>query len=119
MRQLIIAAFASLLPDGVPKEIVYIPEGHHEIHPMVDGKPKAITVADSWGVDAFEFRRIRELGYGHHRAGLLGLSMPGFDQTSLGQVLMVSGVVPTHPSNRRHGARSRDGQAEAQDPGNP
>lgn len=42
---LITAAFASALPDsGVPREIVYLPEGKSQITPFVDGKPKTITV---------------------------------------------------------------------------
>lgn len=44
MSFLITAAFASLIPDGAPGEIVYIPEGCHQINPTVNGKPKAITV---------------------------------------------------------------------------
>jgi phage I-like protein len=44
MRSLI-TAFASALPvEGIPDEIVYLPEGEHQITPWVDGKPKPITV---------------------------------------------------------------------------
>ncbi|MEM1085940.1 MAG: phage protease [Verrucomicrobiota bacterium] len=42
---LISAAFANALPiDGVPKEIVYVPEGLSKITPFVDGKPQEIEV---------------------------------------------------------------------------
>lgn len=42
---LVTAAFANALPiDGVPKEIVYVPEGLSKITPFVDGKPKEIEV---------------------------------------------------------------------------
>lgn len=44
MPALITAAFSSPLPDGIPAEIVYLPEGEHRITPFVDGKAKAITV---------------------------------------------------------------------------
>ncbi|MBK1884764.1 hypothetical protein JIN85_20295, partial [Luteolibacter pohnpeiensis] len=44
MKLLISAASFQPLPDAVPTEIVYIPEGEHAIHPTVDGKPKEITV---------------------------------------------------------------------------
>lgn len=44
MSILITAALASAFPDGVPDEIVYMPEGEHTITPWVDGKPKTITV---------------------------------------------------------------------------
>jgi hypothetical protein len=44
MRSLI-TAFASALPaEGIPDEIVYLPEGEHQLTPWVDGKPKPITV---------------------------------------------------------------------------
>ncbi|WP_193215175.1 hypothetical protein, partial [Luteolibacter marinus] len=44
MRNLI-TAFASALPtEGIPTEIVYLPEGEHRITPFVDGKAKAVTV---------------------------------------------------------------------------
>lgn len=44
MPVLISASLASALGDGVPNEIVYMPEGSHTITPWVDGKPKTITV---------------------------------------------------------------------------
>lgn len=44
MSVLISASLASALGDGVPNEIVYMPEGSHTITPWVDGKPKTITV---------------------------------------------------------------------------
>ena len=44
MSVLISAALASAFAEGVPSEIVYIPEGEHTITPWVDGKPKTITV---------------------------------------------------------------------------
>ena len=44
MSFLISAALASAFAEGVPSEIVYIPEGEHTITPWVDGKPKTITV---------------------------------------------------------------------------
>ncbi|QJE95272.1 hypothetical protein [Luteolibacter luteus] len=44
MRSLIIA-FASVLPaEGIPDEIVYLPEGEHRITPFVYGKAQAVTV---------------------------------------------------------------------------
>lgn len=43
--QLLVAATSSALPDsGIPEEIVYIPEGVHEITPTINGKPGKITV---------------------------------------------------------------------------
>lgn len=45
MPRLVTAVIATALPtDGVPAEIVLIPEGEHELTPDVDGKPKKITV---------------------------------------------------------------------------
>lgn len=44
MSVLIFAALASAIGDGIPTEIVYMPEGSHTITPWVDGKPKTITV---------------------------------------------------------------------------
>ena len=44
MSVLLSAALASAFAEGVPSEIVYIPEGEHTITPWVDGKPKTITV---------------------------------------------------------------------------
>lgn len=44
MSILITAALATAFADGVPDEIVYIPEGVHVITPWVNGKPKEITV---------------------------------------------------------------------------
>lgn len=42
---LITASLAAALPtEGIPAEIVYLPEGEHQITPWVDGKPKPITV---------------------------------------------------------------------------
>jgi len=43
MSTLISAALAAGI-DGVPDEVVYLPEGEHTITPTVDGKPKRITV---------------------------------------------------------------------------
>lgn len=43
MSLLIFAALASSI-DGTPKEIVYLPEGEHQITATVDGEPKTITV---------------------------------------------------------------------------
>lgn len=41
----VLAAIANALPEGkAPKEIVYIPEGSHDICPLVDGKARRITV---------------------------------------------------------------------------
>lgn len=46
MPRLITAAIATALPtDGVPNEIVYIPEGEHQLTPFVDGKPQRIQVS--------------------------------------------------------------------------
>ncbi len=43
--QTLVTANASALPEnGIPDEIVYIPEGVHQITPSVNGKPKTITV---------------------------------------------------------------------------
>jgi phage I-like protein len=45
MPRLVTAIIATALPtDGVPNEIVYIPEGEHELTPYVDGKPQRIQV---------------------------------------------------------------------------
>lgn len=44
MSVLISASFATAIGEGIPDEIVYLPEGIHSIHPTVDGKPKKITV---------------------------------------------------------------------------
>jgi len=44
MSILISAALASAFADGIPDEVVYIPEGNHTITPWVDGKAKQITV---------------------------------------------------------------------------
>lgn len=44
MRTLVSAALAAAIGDGAPDEIVFIPEGTHEITPWVDGKPKPVTV---------------------------------------------------------------------------
>lgn len=44
MRTLISAALAAAIGDGAPDEIVYMPEGEHEITPWVDGKPQPVTV---------------------------------------------------------------------------
>lgn len=45
MRNLITAAIASALPDeGIPAEIVYLPEGEHRITPYVNGKAESVTV---------------------------------------------------------------------------
>lgn len=44
MRVLISAALANALGSGLPDEIVYLPEGEHQITPWVDGKPRPITV---------------------------------------------------------------------------
>lgn len=44
MPILISAALAAIISDGLPEEIVYMPEGEHTITPTVDGKPKKITV---------------------------------------------------------------------------
>jgi hypothetical protein len=45
MSRLVTAVIATALPtDGVPTEIVYIPEGEHELTPYVDGKPQRIQV---------------------------------------------------------------------------
>lgn len=43
MPVLIFAALASYIT-GTPEEIVYLPEGEHQITATVDGKPKSITV---------------------------------------------------------------------------
>lgn len=43
MSVLIFAALASYIT-GTPEEIVYLPEGEHQITATVDGKPKTITV---------------------------------------------------------------------------
>ncbi|HET6407440.1 MAG TPA: hypothetical protein VFG14_06130, partial [Chthoniobacteraceae bacterium] len=44
MRSLI-TAFASVLPaEGIPDEIVYLPEGEHRITPFVNGKAQPVTV---------------------------------------------------------------------------
>lgn len=43
MSVLIFAALASYIT-GTPEEIVYLPEGEHQITATVDGKPKSITV---------------------------------------------------------------------------
>jgi phage I-like protein len=44
MRVLITAALANALGSGLPEEIVYLPEGDHQIKPWVDGKPQEVTV---------------------------------------------------------------------------
>jgi hypothetical protein len=44
MPILISASIASILPLGVPDEVVYLPEGVHDITPTVNGKPQRITV---------------------------------------------------------------------------
>ncbi len=47
MKRLIAAAFASSIASiggEPPSEILFLPEGDHEITPTVDGKPKTITV---------------------------------------------------------------------------
>lgn len=44
MRTLVSAALAAAIGDGAPDEIVFLPEGKHEITPWVDGKPKPVTV---------------------------------------------------------------------------
>ena len=44
MSHLIAAAFASSLGEGTPDEVVYLPEGEHDITPTVDGKARRITV---------------------------------------------------------------------------
>ena len=44
MSKLISAALASFFGDGVPNEVVYIPEGDSNITPFVNGKPESITV---------------------------------------------------------------------------
>lgn len=46
MHRLITAAIATALPaEDVPTEIVYIPEGDHDIRPFVDGKADDIHVS--------------------------------------------------------------------------
>jgi phage I-like protein len=44
MSVLISAALANALGSGLPEEIVYLPEGDHQIKPWVDGKPQEVTV---------------------------------------------------------------------------
>lgn len=44
MPILIQAAMTSAIADGLPSEVVYLPEGEHTITPMVNGKAKQITV---------------------------------------------------------------------------
>lgn len=44
MRTLISAALAAAIGDGAPDEIVFLPEGKHEITPWVDGKPQPVVV---------------------------------------------------------------------------
>ena len=65
MRNLI-TAFASALPaEGIPTEIVYLPEGEHRITPFVDGKAKAITLkvpAVRRAYPAARFVRVRDVG---------------------------------------------------------
>lgn len=41
---LVSASLAVALGDDIPGEIVYLPEGRHNIYPTVNGKPKEITV---------------------------------------------------------------------------
>ena len=43
-QRLILASITTSIGDGVPDEIVYLPEGEHKITPTVDGEPKTITV---------------------------------------------------------------------------
>lgn len=44
MSLLIHAAMTSAIAEGLPEEVVYLPEGEHTITPMVDGVAKQITV---------------------------------------------------------------------------
>jgi Mu-like prophage I protein len=44
MLILVSASIANALPSGVPGEIVYLPEGKHDITPTVNGKAQRITV---------------------------------------------------------------------------